>query len=74
MSKGVTIRIDLVVRLLFLIVVAFLVIIPGVNYLVLAIFVPVVAWVVWQDAGRISELEKKLAALEKLHEEKPGSS
>ena len=74
MSKSVTIRIDLIIRLLFLIVVAFLVLIPGVSVLVFVVFVPVIAWVVWQDAGRISELEKKLAALEKLRDDRPGSS
>jgi predicted tellurium resistance membrane protein TerC len=65
MSKAVTIRIDLVVRLLLLVLIAFLYIIPGIQFLVLLFFIPVVAWVLWRDSDRIKELEKKLAAYER---------
>jgi predicted tellurium resistance membrane protein TerC len=72
MSKAVTIRIDLVVRLLLLVLIAFLYIIPGIQFLVLLFFIPVVAWVLWRDSDRIKELEKKLAAYERS--DRPGSS
>jgi predicted tellurium resistance membrane protein TerC len=71
-SKAVTIRIDLIVRLLFLVLIAFLYIIPGIQFLVLLFFIPVVAWVLWRDSDRIKELEKKLAAYERS--DRPGSS
>jgi predicted tellurium resistance membrane protein TerC len=72
MSKAVTIRIDLIVRLLLLVLIAFLYIIPGIQFLVLLFFIPVVAWVLWRDSDRIKELEKKLAAYERS--DRPGSS
>jgi predicted tellurium resistance membrane protein TerC len=72
MSKAVTIRIDLVVRLLLLVLIAFLYVIPGISFLVLLFFIPIVGWVLWRDSDRIKELEKKLAAYEKG--ERPGSS
>jgi hypothetical protein len=72
MSKAVTIRVDLFVRLLFLVLIAFLYIIPGVSFLVLLFFIPIVAWVLWRDSDRIKELEKKLATLER--NERPSSS
>ena len=72
MSKAVTIRIDLFVRLLFLVLIAFLYIIPGIQFLVLLFFIPIVAWILWRDSDRIKELEKKLAAFERS--DRPGSS
>jgi predicted tellurium resistance membrane protein TerC len=72
MSKAVTIRIDLVVRLLLLVLIAFLYVIPGISFLVLLFFIPVVGWVLWRDSDRIKELEKKVAALER--NERPPSS
>jgi 4-amino-4-deoxy-L-arabinose transferase-like glycosyltransferase len=32
--------------------------------LVLIFFVPIVGWLIWRDQDRISQLEKRLAALE----------
>ena len=51
-----------VTRVTFLVLVA--VIALGEPILVLVFFIPVVGWMLWRDQDRISELEKRLAALE----------
>ncbi len=51
-----------VIRMAFLILMAFLVL--GEPVLFLIFFVPVVGWFLWSDHDRIAELEKKVAALE----------
>ena len=71
MSKTVTFRPSLIVRLLFAILLAFLVLILGTFFLLF--YVPVVTWVLWRDADRVAELEKKMAAYDKMYG-KPGSS
>ena len=67
MSKR-PIRISAITRVTFL---ALLALIALYSPLVLFILVPVLAWFVWRDQDRISELEKRLAALENPSRPKP---
>jgi flagellar biosynthesis component FlhA len=55
---------DLAVRVVSLILLAVLVL-GGFSALVLLFFAPIVGWLVWRLYDRTTELEKKLAALEK---------
>ena len=52
-------------RVLVLVLAALLLLIPGIAGFVLLFFVPLVGWFLWRDQDRITQLEKKLAVLEK---------
>ena len=64
MSKPVSQTMAALIRVVFLVLLALLLLYPGVNYLVLIVIVPVMVWLIWRDQDRIAELEKRLAAPE----------
>ena len=64
---------DLAVRVVFLVLLA-LFVFGGLAGILLLFFVPIVGWFVWRLLDRTSELEKRLAALEKPAEKKPEDS
>ena len=55
-------RANTVTKVTFLVLIAVVAISEPV--LVLVFFVPVVGWMLWRDQDRISELEKRITALE----------
>ena len=65
-SSGIT---SVAVRVLFLVLMAFAVLISPVLFLIF--FVPVVGWFLWRDQDRITQLEKRLDALQNPSGNKP---
>ena len=65
-SSGIS---SVAVRVLFLVLMAFAVLISPVLFLIF--FVPVVGWFLWRDQDRIMRLEKKVEALENPYGKKP---
>ena len=57
------------IRILFLILLAFLVL--GEPVLFLIFFVPIIGWFLWRDQDRITQLEKRLDALQNPSGKKP---
>jgi nicotinamide riboside transporter PnuC len=60
---------DTAVKVVFLLLMAFVVLVEPVLFLVF--FVPIVGWFVWSAHSKTAELEKRLAALEKPWDQKP---
>ncbi|HKT21561.1 MAG TPA: hypothetical protein VJR06_02915 [Nitrososphaerales archaeon] len=56
------IRISAITRITFLVLLGLI----ALGFpIILFVFVPVLGWFIWRDQDRISQLEKRLAALEK---------
>jgi uncharacterized membrane protein len=64
--------IDLIVRVVFLVLLALLTL--SLGLLLLIFFVPVVGWYIWRFNDKNKELEERLAALEGPHKPKPSES
>ncbi len=63
MSKTV-VRLDIIIRVVFVVLLAFLLLFPGINYFVLLFFVPIATWYVWRLQDRTRDLERRIASLE----------
>ena len=61
---------EFAVRLIFLVLLAFIGWIFTFGSLFILFYIPMVTWIIWSDRDRIIALEKKIAELEK----KPGQS
>jgi hypothetical protein len=56
-------RLGMVTRMVFLVLLAVLCLVAAVY--VVIFFIPIVGYLVWRDQDRIEELERRLAAIEK---------
>jgi hypothetical protein len=56
------IRMSSITRIIFLVLLGLIALSEPI--LVLIFFVPIVGWLIWRDQDRISQLEKRLAAIE----------